>query len=126
MQQYKELQDIGCEVFPKVFYTAELPPAGTTIVIEEFIAGEPLSNRLEQKHYLTPQEATRLILTLCSGLTLLHQHGILHRDIKPNNFVLGHPQDARRARMVHVLDFGLARSAQVEEEGEGALEGVGP
>ena len=119
---YKELQDIGCEVFPKVFYTAELPSAGTTIVIEEFIAGEPLSNRLEQKHYLTPQEATRLILTLCSGLTLLHQHGILHRDIKPSNIM--EPPGASSSGLYRLIDFDAARIVKEGHEEDTRLLGT--
>lgn len=119
---YKELQDIGCEVFPKVFYTAELPPADTTIVIEEFIAGEPLSNRLEQKHYLTPQEATRLILTLCSGLTLLHQHGILHRDIKPSNIM--EPPGASSSGLYRLIDFDAARTVKEGHEEDTRLLGT--
>lgn len=119
---YKELQDIGCEVFPKVFYTAELPPAGTTIVIEEFIAGEPLSNRLEQKHYLTPQEATRLILTLCSGLTLLHRHGILHRDIKPSNIM--EPPGASSSGLYRLIDFDAARTVKEGHEEDTRLLGT--
>lgn len=39
---YRELQTIDSEVFPKIYYTAELSSSGTTVVIEEFIAGEPL------------------------------------------------------------------------------------
>lgn len=31
-------------------------------------------------------------------------------DIKPANFVMGHESDADRTRVVHILDFGMARS----------------
>ena len=105
---YEALQDLDCEIFPRIVYTKEFPKTGTTIVIEEFIAGEPLSSRLEQKHYLTPEEATRLLLTLCRGLTLLHQHGILHRDIKPSNIM--EPPGASTSGLYRLIDFDAART----------------
>ncbi|KAF8385086.1 hypothetical protein PRIPAC_74228, partial [Pristionchus pacificus] len=52
----------------------------------------------------------RLGIQCLYGLKLLHDMGYLHRDIKPNNFALGQSSDPERATMVHLLDFGLARS----------------
>uniref|UniRef100_A0A8R1HYH6 non-specific serine/threonine protein kinase n=1 Tax=Caenorhabditis japonica TaxID=281687 RepID=A0A8R1HYH6_CAEJA len=43
------------------------------------------------------------------GLKYVHDHGYIHRDLKPANFLLGNPKDKDRARIVHILDFGLAR-----------------
>lgn len=40
---------------------------------------------------------------------VVHDSGFVHRDIKACNFMLGHTSDAKKARMVHILDFGLAR-----------------
>ncbi|TKR73084.1 hypothetical protein L596_020435 [Steinernema carpocapsae] len=68
------------------------------------------------------------------GLKLLHDCGFVHRfeavilkrgcleqerirDVKPANFVMGHSQDPDRVRIVHLLDFGLARSFAVEKNG---------
>ncbi|TKR94976.1 hypothetical protein L596_009201 [Steinernema carpocapsae] len=49
------------------------------------------------------------------SLKLLHDCGFVHRDVKPANFVMGHPMDGDRARLVHLLDFGLARNFAVEK-----------
>uniref|UniRef100_A0A8R1E019 non-specific serine/threonine protein kinase n=3 Tax=Caenorhabditis japonica TaxID=281687 RepID=A0A8R1E019_CAEJA len=43
------------------------------------------------------------------GLKFVHDHGYIHRDLKPANFLMGNPKDKDRARIVHILDFGLAR-----------------
>ena len=43
------------------------------------------------------------------GIKLIHDYGFVHRDIKLNNFVMGHPADPERAWMVHILDFGMVR-----------------
>ena len=48
------------------------------------------------------------------GLKLLHDSGFVHRDLKPANFAMGHFDDLERARMVHVLDFGLSRQFAIQ------------
>uniref|UniRef100_A0AAF5D023 non-specific serine/threonine protein kinase n=1 Tax=Strongyloides stercoralis TaxID=6248 RepID=A0AAF5D023_STRER len=39
----------------------------------------------------------------------LHETGYVHRDLKPANLVLGHKNDFKRCRFVHLIDFGLSR-----------------
>ncbi|CEF64860.1 Asator [Strongyloides ratti] len=39
----------------------------------------------------------------------LHEAGYIHRDLKPANFVLGHKNDSKRCRFIHLIDFGLSR-----------------
>ncbi|KHJ80767.1 hypothetical protein OESDEN_19554 [Oesophagostomum dentatum] len=48
------------------------------------------------------------------SVKLVHDYGFVHRDIKPNNFVMGYRDDYDRARLVHILDFGLSRSYAVQ------------
>uniref|UniRef100_A0AC35FRD5 Protein kinase domain-containing protein n=1 Tax=Panagrolaimus sp. PS1159 TaxID=55785 RepID=A0AC35FRD5_9BILA len=57
---------------------------------------------------------SRIGIQALYSLKLLHDSGFVHRDIKPANFAMGHPDDGERARIVHLLDFGLSRSYAVE------------
>merc|ERR1719359_2298784 len=43
---------------------------------------------------------------MISSLEYVHSNSILHRDVKPENFVLG---TGKRANMVYIIDFGLAK-----------------
>uniref|UniRef100_A0A915CXR0 non-specific serine/threonine protein kinase n=1 Tax=Ditylenchus dipsaci TaxID=166011 RepID=A0A915CXR0_9BILA len=52
---------------------------------------------------------SRLAIQCLYGIKLVHEIGYIHRDIKPPNFVMGHRSDVNRVRVVHVLDFGMAR-----------------
>jgi eukaryotic-like serine/threonine-protein kinase len=50
---------------------------------------------------LEPRLAALLAATLCEGVAKVHQVGLLHRDLKPQNIILG-PDSPK------ILDFGLA------------------
>ncbi|ETN86876.1 hypothetical protein NECAME_16078 [Necator americanus] len=52
------------------------------------------------------------------SVKLVHDYGYVHRDIKPNNFVMGHKDDLERAHIVHILDFGLSRAYAVFKNGK--------
>jgi serine/threonine-protein kinase len=65
--------------------------------------GGTLSALLKREKTLKPQRAIEIARQLLSALELAHHQGILHRDIKPGNIVIG--DDDR----IQVLDFGLAK-----------------
>lgn len=88
-------------IFPKVLYCAE--DENKTIVVEEYIQGVNLRERLKRKEYLTQDEAKNIILQLCDGLALLHDHNIIHRDITPANLIL-------QGSEIKLIDFDIART----------------
>lgn len=58
---------------------------------------------------LSPGTWARLALQALYSIKVVHDVGFVHRDIKPANFMMGRDDDPPRARLVHILDFGLAR-----------------
>ncbi|CAJ0595920.1 unnamed protein product [Cylicocyclus nassatus] len=68
------------------------------------------------KEYMTAKTWTRIAIQCLYSVKLVHDYGFVHRDIKPNNFVMGYREDYERARLVHILDFGLSRSYAIQSK----------
>ncbi|KAJ1356184.1 hypothetical protein KIN20_013850 [Parelaphostrongylus tenuis] len=68
------------------------------------------------EEFMSTQTWSRIGIQCLYSVKLVHDYGFVHRDIKPNNFVVGHHEDFDRARLVHILDFGLSRSYAVQKE----------
>ena len=72
----------------------------TTLVVELLSGGE-LFYRLVQKPF-SEKDASTLMKQVCSGLADLHEHGIVHLDVKPENLVF---EDSSHT-ILKILDFG--------------------
>lgn len=75
---------------------------GVPYLVMEFIDGESLRSQLE-KGPLNYVETLNWLAQLASALKFAHQHGIIHRDVKPENVM------CRRRGSVCLTDFGLAK-----------------
>jgi serine/threonine protein kinase/Tfp pilus assembly protein PilF len=84
----------------------------------KFVEGGPLDKVVESAP-IPIRRAVELIAKLARTVHYAHQHGILHRDIKPGNILL----DAKGEP--HLTDFGLARLVEVESTVTGTLEVLG-
>ena len=105
---YAAIKKISHPLLPEIIHVAE--DEESTIVIEEYVQGRPLSELVARKKFLKEAEVRSILLQLCSGLALLHRKGIIHRDIKPSNLILQKNGDVR------LIDFDAARV--VKENGE--------
>ncbi|MBO3459753.1 MAG: serine/threonine protein kinase [Aetokthonos hydrillicola CCALA 1050] len=73
-------------------------------MVMQYIEGEHLADRVLNQGVLSEPEALGYIRQIGEALTVVHQNGLLHRDVKPANIILrSNPQQAV------LIDFGIAR-----------------
>ncbi|MBY6210138.1 protein kinase [Microbulbifer agarilyticus] len=74
---------------------------GDHYIAMEFVSGGDLDEDLER--FREPQAALGLIRQIAQGLAVVHQQGIIHRDVKPANILF------RKDKTVVLTDFGIAK-----------------
>ena len=77
---------------------------GGPFLVMELLDGECLADVLEREGRLDAITALRVILPVASALETMHDKGILHRDVKPDNVFLSH-DDAGRWQRPELIDF---------------------
>jgi eukaryotic-like serine/threonine-protein kinase len=92
-----------------------------------YLEGESLAVRLKRDGALPPAEAARIAARVAEALAAVHAAGVVHRDVKPSNILLGDNGEVR------LLDFGIAEqtgTAATNDTGRqttvGTLPYVGP
>jgi len=112
---YDVIKNFAFKLPAKIFFCAE--DAEETVVVEEFIQGENLLERLERKNFLSESEAREILLQMCDGLRELHAQKIIHRDIKPSNLIL-------QGGIIRLIDFDAARIFKADKETDTKLLGT--
>ena len=74
-------------------------------LVMEYVPGQTLRELMRSRGRLEPREALDIISGVLAGLAAAHEAGIIHRDVKPENVLLG------GGNVIKVADFGLARAA---------------
>lgn len=77
--------------------------SGLPYMVQEFVDGRNLRDRLEATGAAEPNEARRILADVAAALSASHAKGVIHRDVRPGNVML--EQDTGRA---FLTDFGLA------------------
>ena len=89
-----------------VYDTGEAETAAGPLpyIVMEFVDGITLRDIVHNDGPIPPRKALEIIADACQALNFSHQHGIIHRDVKPANIMIS------RTGAVKVIDFGIARA----------------
>jgi serine/threonine protein kinase len=82
---------------------------GLQFLVLELVEGETLGGRIARAP-IPVDEALSIAMQIAEALEAVHEKGIVHRDLKPANIKLSRQERAK------VLDFGLAKTWQIEQE----------
>lgn len=102
IQVYKKLQALKDPSIPPI------KKIENDLIFYEFIEGSTLRTLIEDGTPITSYDIFHLISLLISTLSNLHEHKIIHKDIKPENIIISN------TGKVYLIDFGAAR---LEKEG---------
>ena len=75
----------------------------TAVAVMRYVPGDSLATRLAGGVRLDPRSTVRLLAPIADALSLMHQRGVVHRDVKPANILL-HADD----QWPFITDFGIA------------------
>jgi len=81
-------------------------PKGRPYIVTEYLRGCTLAHLLNAMSPLPEKDALKIASLLCEALQYLHGQGVIHRDLKPQNVMIGCDGTIR------LLDFGLAKSTE--------------
>jgi serine/threonine-protein kinase len=81
---------------------------GSACLVMELLAGETLAERMKRTGPMAFVEAVAIMLPAMRGVAAAHAHGVIHRDLKPDNIFLCMDADGSM-RDCKVLDFGVSK-----------------
>ena len=103
---YQEAKAAGRLSHPNIVTIYDVGRSGDIAYIAmEFLQGRELRDILNDDKILPVDQIMDIVAQVASGLAYAHEHGIVHRDVKPSNIMVG------RDGHVKITDFGIARMA---------------
>ena len=100
LQEARAVASLEHDHIVPIFHIGE--QAGIPFFVMPFLQGESLQDRINRGEPLQEHEIRSIGIEIAKGLNAAHQHGLIHRDVKPANIWL----EAETGR-VKILDFGL-------------------
>ena len=101
---YREAQAAAKLCHPNIVTIYEIDEAnGVPFIAMEFLEGANLQKIISERKEMLILKKLQIIIDLCKGLDYAHQHGVVHRDIKPGNIMVAD------SGQVKIVDFGIAR-----------------
>jgi serine/threonine protein kinase len=101
---YREAQAAANLTHPNIVTIYDIDEAnGVPFIAMEYLEGETLQKIIGDRREVPTLKKVQYVIDSCKGLGFAHQHGIVHRDVKPANIVV------LTSGEVKIVDFGIAR-----------------
>jgi serine/threonine protein kinase/beta-lactam-binding protein with PASTA domain len=91
---------------------------GRPYIAMEYLQGRTLKQVIQKEGQLPPERAIAIAMQVLAGLRYAHEHGVVHRDVKPHNVLVG--DDGR----IKVTDFGIAHAGDPQMTEVGSIVGT--
>ncbi|MEZ4404770.1 MAG: serine/threonine-protein kinase [Kofleriaceae bacterium] len=106
----REAEIAACLESPNLVavYEVGLTSGEIPFIAMERLRGKDLAHHLRRVRRLSPSQAAELVAEVAAGLTVAHDGGVVHRDLKPHNLFLAE-KDGRHTWKL--LDFGVSKLA---------------
>ena len=92
---------------PNILKFIKVPNKSRPYIVTEYLEGKSLSNVLNEVRPLPIPDAVQIASYICGALAHMHEHKVVHRDLKPQNIVLCNDGSLR------IIDFGIAKSMEM-------------
>ena len=102
----REAQAAGALIHPNIVAVHDIgvdAEMGSPYIVMEYVPGRDLRQVMQDSVAMTSATAIRFVLPIAAALDHAHRRGIVHRDVKPANVLIGEDGE------VKIADFGVAR-----------------
>ncbi len=104
---YLKIEELRNPHLSTVLFVADTPRG--IDVLQEYVSGQTLEELLDERRVLPQKQAIMILADVCDGLLTMHRAGLIHRDVNPNNIVIGNDGSAV------IIDYGIARKYDSEK-----------
>ena len=85
---------------------------GVLFIAMRYVGGQDVHSLLNRAGPLPPARAAGIVAQVASALDAAHAHGLVHRDVKPANMLLGGLAEDGSEDHVYLSDFGISKTSQ--------------
>jgi len=103
--RFKREEEIGLQLdHPHILKFVPVEKKSRPYIVMEYLEGQTLSELLKNVRPLPEPDAVKIASRICEALEYMHQKGVVHRDLKPQNIMLCNDGSIR------IMDFGIAKA----------------
>jgi serine/threonine-protein kinase len=103
--RFRREEEIGLQLnHPHILKVLPVEKKSRPYLVMEYLEGQTLSELFKSVRPLPEPDAAKIASRICEALDYMHQHGVIHRDLKPQNIMLCNDGTIR------IMDFGIAKA----------------